>query len=163
MTAVELWAAAVSTPPLPDAACRGQSKLFDATVAGSGSRDEVVRARFDALTVCRGCAVLQQCREWYDSLPPGLAPQGVVAGRVDGRATQENRRRSMAQNELGDVLRSLRMARHWRQRDLAERLNTGQNRVGAWEAGQNQPTLETLQRYAAVFNTSVSELLDGVM
>jgi len=49
------------------------------------------------------------------------------------------------------------------QEELAARLDTQANRVSDWEIGKHTPTLPLLQRYAAVYRTSVSRLLKGVM
>jgi WhiB family redox-sensing transcriptional regulator len=69
-------------PHLPGARCRGQSELFDRTVGGAAPRIEVMRARREALRVCRDCPALQACADWVDTIPPFLRPRSVVAGRA---------------------------------------------------------------------------------
>ena len=63
---------------------------------------------------------------------------------------------------LGARLRELRQSRGWRQSYLAHRLSTGGGRVSDWELGFHEPQLNTLRLYAAVFDMTLSELLDGV-
>ena len=105
-----------------------------------------------------------------------MRPRGVVAGQLNAWREQTlpsaprhnppptRTINSMnGDNELGSVLRTLREQHRWRQRDLAALIGTQQNRVGDWENGIHQPTLAVLQRIAAAFDLTVSELLDGIM
>ena len=71
---------AATTPRLRSASCRGQHELFDRTRVRSGQGLHLARA--EALAVCAGCPVLEQCRAWLDALPPRQRPRGVIAGRV---------------------------------------------------------------------------------
>lgn len=64
---------------------------------------------------------------------------------------------------LGARLRDLRTERGYSQVTLALLLNTQANRVSNWETGHVVPKLELLQRIAAVYNITVSELLADVM
>ena len=168
MTVVaELFAAALSVPQLRGAACRNKSALFDRTVRGSGPLGEILAARRQALAVCRGCSVLEACRGYVDGLEPGLRPPGVVAGRVNGWRDEPAAATiapvNSGDNQLGEVLRSLRVQRGWRQRDVAMLIGTGQNRIGDWEAGQHVPTLPLLAKLAGVYETTVAQILTGIM
>jgi hypothetical protein len=78
----ELLADLAHVPPLPQAACRGQWTLYDATVLGAAPRDEVMAARRVALRLCQACPVLADCKAWVDGLPRPQRPCGVVAGRL---------------------------------------------------------------------------------
>lgn len=73
--------AAIGTPALPGARCRGRSHLFDA--GRKGERAESVAQRHaQAVQLCSGCPSLDRCRTWVDSLKPSRRPTGVVAGQV---------------------------------------------------------------------------------
>lgn len=74
--------AAIKTPNLPDASCRGQHELFDPAAAGEDPTH--VEQRFvRAVRVCAGCAEFIECRRWLDQLPAHQRPAGVVAGRIN--------------------------------------------------------------------------------
>lgn len=64
---------------------------------------------------------------------------------------------------LGDRLKQLRKTAGMTQTQLAEHLDTQNNRVSEWETGQHLPTLIVLHRYAEVFNTTVAEILKSVL
>lgn len=64
--------------------------------------------------------------------------------------------------ELGARLRDLRLAAGFSQWQLSVKLNTGTNRVSDWEIGKHVPTLAVLARIAAVYGSTVPELLEGV-
>jgi DNA-binding XRE family transcriptional regulator len=55
-----------------------------------------------------------------------------------------------ARRELGMLLLEKRLERGLTQRELADRIGTSQNRVYLLENGETNPTLDTLQRLAAV-------------
>ena len=76
-----------SCPLRPDAACRDEWALFDATISADRGRplDAVKLARIQALAVCDSCPALGDCRTWLDSLPPSQRPAGVVAGVLSTR------------------------------------------------------------------------------
>jgi hypothetical protein len=59
---------------LPRAACKGRHELFDSDLP-----DDVD----EATGICRRCPELFTCQRWYDSLPPGKRPIGVVAGQIN--------------------------------------------------------------------------------
>jgi Transcription factor WhiB len=73
--------AAIGTPKLTDAACRGRHELFD-------NSDHT-----QALALCQQCPALHDCTQWLAGLPRSRRPHGVVAGqppsaRVCKRAAQ---------------------------------------------------------------------------
>ncbi|OBJ24619.1 hypothetical protein [Mycobacterium sp. 1245801.1] len=70
-----LVGALAAVPSLPGAKCAGRWDLFDVT----DSEDERAEA---ATHLCNTCPALTKCRTWFDGLPPGRRPIGVVAGRV---------------------------------------------------------------------------------
>ena len=63
---------------------------------------------------------------------------------------------------LGDRIRDLRMARGWRQIDLAEEAGIHENYVSDLELGRKEICLRTLQTLARAFGMSVAKLLDGI-
>lgn len=64
---------------------------------------------------------------------------------------------------LAAKLKSLRIEAAMLQAELATAVGCAPKCVSEWENGRHIPALTTLQRYAAVFNTTVSHLLEGVM
>ena len=76
-----------SCPLRPDAACRDEWALFDATISADRGRplDAVKLARIQALAVCDSCPALGDCRTWLDSLPPSRRPAvwSVVSSTAD--------------------------------------------------------------------------------
>ena len=77
----ELFGALTAIPALPGARCRGRWDLFDPRE----DREDKGAARNrheQALGLCRLCPALAGCTAWFDSLPRGKRPQGVIAGRV---------------------------------------------------------------------------------
>lgn len=69
---------------------------------------------------------------------------------------------------LGQRLRDLRESRNLTQYQVAALLGyqvLGRNagRVSQWERGKHLPDLRTLSRYATAFDTTVSEILRGVL
>jgi WhiB family transcriptional regulator, redox-sensing transcriptional regulator len=75
------------TPALRGALCAGFPEQFDAP----GDEDaEDRRARLAvAVSCCRCCPALQECRAWVDGLPRRRRPVGIVAGQV--RRTYDRR------------------------------------------------------------------------
>jgi len=71
---LDLLLAALGTPHLDGAACRGRWNIFD--------QSSEPRAEQLALSLCHECPALVDCRRWIDSLPRAMRPTGVVAGRV---------------------------------------------------------------------------------
>ena len=77
----ELFGALSGIPALPGARCIGRWALFDAREEREDPT--VVRDRHEqALGLCRLCPALADCTAWFESLPRGKRPQGVIAGRV---------------------------------------------------------------------------------
>jgi hypothetical protein len=72
--------ALAAAPNLSGAACRGRHELFDPRDLSDPDRQDI---EAEALALCRGCPALLACRRWYDSLPPGKRPIGVVAGQIN--------------------------------------------------------------------------------
>lgn len=60
---------------------------------------------------------------------------------------------------IGRRLRSLRLAKGWTQKDLAERLNVTQGAVSTWERDRRAPDYETLMTLAGLLNVPASALL----
>ncbi|HPY26001.1 MAG TPA: hypothetical protein PLK19_16960 [Mycobacterium sp.] len=84
MTAIGSLFAAIGTPALPGARCRGRHHLFDD--AAQGEPADTVEARHrQAIRLCQRCPALEPCQTWLDSLPPSRRPAGVVAGRINSR------------------------------------------------------------------------------
>ncbi len=74
-------AALVGAPALPGARCRGRSALFDER--GPTEHPDIAAQRHaQALILCGHCPALEDCRTWFDALPPSKKPAGITAGRV---------------------------------------------------------------------------------
>lgn len=65
----------------------------------------------------------------------------------------------VASNVLGERLRQLRERRGLRQEDVARYFQTGKSTVSQWESGKRRPDLETLQRLARFYNTTIAYLV----
>ena len=63
---------------------------------------------------------------------------------------------------LGRRIRELRMARNWRQIDLAEQADINENYVSDLEIGKKEICLRMLQAVAGAFGLTVAELMRGV-
>lgn len=63
---------------------------------------------------------------------------------------------------LGQRIRELRMARNWRQIDLAEQAGINENYVSDLEIGKKEICLRTLQAIAAAFELTIVQLMQGV-
>jgi WhiB family redox-sensing transcriptional regulator len=64
---LDLLTVLADTPNLPDAACRGKHQLFDASI---GSNVKARQAQRVFAELCASCPVLEQCRDWADTLAP---------------------------------------------------------------------------------------------
>lgn len=64
----------------------------------------------------------------------------------------------MNKRELGLVIRTMRKSRDMTQAYLGSLLNVAPSTVGMWEAGKNEPDLETIEALADVFNVPISAL-----
>lgn len=62
---------------------------------------------------------------------------------------------------VGKHIRQLRMAKKLTQEELAEKLHVTRQAVSAWERGQTQPDLDTLERIAQALDTEVTALIYG--
>lgn len=90
MSVADALLAALGTPRLDGALCRGRQELFDPPDADTPERArEMNQAR--ALRLCGRCSALADCRRWLDGLPKAQRPTGVVAGRVNVPRVRERR------------------------------------------------------------------------
>ncbi len=69
-------------PSLPGAACRGRHDLFDPPEAHT-KPENAHAAEQAALRICSWCPALARCENWYETLPRGWKPLGVIAGTVN--------------------------------------------------------------------------------
>lgn len=67
-----------------------------------------------------------------------------------------------AQEQLGMRIRYLRKQIGWSQEDLALEANINKNYICDLENGRRNPSLDILERIAAAFNVSLSELFRGI-
>jgi hypothetical protein len=74
-----LLGAMAATPALPGAKCVGRHDLFDLRDLSDPERPD---AEAQALALCRSCPALAGCSAWFESLPHGRRPHGVIAGKV---------------------------------------------------------------------------------
>ena len=58
-------------------------------------------------------------------------------------------------------IRSLRQEREMKQSDLAAQMNVRQTTISNWETGFSEPDAASLQRLAAIFETTVDYILGG--
>lgn len=63
---------------------------------------------------------------------------------------------------LGERIRDLRMARGWRQIDLAEEAGVHENYISDLELGQKEICLRKLQTLAGAFGMKIVQLIDGI-
>lgn len=63
---------------------------------------------------------------------------------------------------LGQRIRELRMAKNWRQIDLAEQAGINENYVSDLEIGKKEVCLRTLQALAGALGLKIEELIAGV-
>lgn len=63
---------------------------------------------------------------------------------------------------LGQRIRELRMAKNWRQIDLAEQAGINENYVSDLEIGKKEVCLRTLQAVASALELKIAELMVGV-
>jgi transcriptional regulator with XRE-family HTH domain len=63
---------------------------------------------------------------------------------------------------VGERIRQLRVARGWRQIDLAEGAGISENYVSDLEVGKKEVCLKTIQSLAATFEMSLSEFFKSV-
>jgi transcriptional regulator with XRE-family HTH domain len=63
---------------------------------------------------------------------------------------------------VGERVRELRKAKGWNQDDLAQHTGLGRTYISNVERGRKNPSLRSLEIFAACFKMSVSEFLKGV-
>ncbi len=63
---------------------------------------------------------------------------------------------------LGLRIRELRLAKNWRQIDLAEQADINENYVSDLEIGKKEICLRVLQAVASAFGLTIAELMQGV-
>ncbi len=63
---------------------------------------------------------------------------------------------------LGLRIRELRMAKNWRQIDLAEQAGINENYVSDLEIGKKEICLRTLQAIAVAFELTIAEIMEGI-
>ena len=82
-----------------------------------------------------------------------LAENGEVVGAARGLPERP------PEAQIGSLVRSLRKARGWTMRSLADRADVSQPFISKLEAGQILPSITTLYALAAAFEISASALL----
>jgi transcriptional regulator with XRE-family HTH domain len=60
---------------------------------------------------------------------------------------------------IGQKIKSLRLAHHMTQEDLAEKLFVTRNAISKWEQNRGTPSIDNLQALSALFKVSMDELL----
>lgn len=65
------------------------------------------------------------------------------------------------QTELGHMIKTLREKKGMTQLELASTLNLSDRTISKWETGRGYPDITFLEKIAALFSLSVSELLSG--
>ncbi len=60
---------------------------------------------------------------------------------------------------MGEKVRALRKARHWRQEDLAKRAEITFQTVSNLETGRHVPAMATLSKIAGALEVSLGDLL----
>ncbi|MBP3041199.1 helix-turn-helix transcriptional regulator [Bacillaceae bacterium Marseille-Q3522] len=59
-------------------------------------------------------------------------------------------------------LRKLRDEQNFKQEDVAKKLNITTSAYGFYEQGRNEPSIDTLQKIASIFNVSIDYLLGRI-
>jgi len=62
---------------------------------------------------------------------------------------------------LGKHIQLLRKAHNMSQEELATKLNVTRQAISNWENSKTQPSVETLQEIAKVFNTDLQQVIEG--
>lgn len=60
---------------------------------------------------------------------------------------------------FGEILAQKRAKYGWTQSELANKVNSNQRVVSAWEVGRNQPRLDTIILFADLFECTIDELV----
>lgn len=58
--------------------------------------------------------------------------------------------------DFGATLKTLRTTRGWSQKELAKRINRSANTIWRYENNLQEPTLDTLRSFSAIFGVSIS-------
>lgn len=58
--------------------------------------------------------------------------------------------------DFGATLKALRAARGWSQKELAKRINRSANTIWRYENNLQEPTLDTLRSFSAIFGVPLS-------
>lgn len=58
--------------------------------------------------------------------------------------------------DFGATLKTLRTTRGWSQKELAKRINRSANTIWRYENNLQEPTLDTLRSFSAIFGASIS-------
>lgn len=61
--------------------------------------------------------------------------------------------------EFNINLKNLRIAQNLYQKDIAKKLNISTDTYGAWERGNNEPSIDIIKKLANLFNVSIDYLL----
>ncbi len=61
----------------------------------------------------------------------------------------------MTKQEIGAILKQLRIAQNMTQKEIAEKLGRNQQIIGHWESGYAQPDLDTFIRLCGLYHTTV--------
>ncbi|MGN0812063.1 MAG: helix-turn-helix domain-containing protein [Candidatus Coproplasma sp.] len=67
----------------------------------------------------------------------------------------------METTSIGERIAKLRNNSGLTQKELGDKLNITAQAVSKWENGLSEPDIDTLKKLSAIFNISVSELVDG--
>lgn len=61
--------------------------------------------------------------------------------------------------ELGQLIRTMRLSRNMTQADLAKKINQSQSSITMYETGRREPDFETMETLADVFNVPLHSML----
>lgn len=61
--------------------------------------------------------------------------------------------------ELGQLIRTMRLSRNMTQADLAKKINQSQSSITMYETGRREPDFETMEMLADVFNVPLPSML----
>lgn len=81
---------------------------------------------------------------------------------ADVLSAMSSSERTALSRRFGDNLRALRQARGLSQEAFADLAGVHRTFVGHLERGQNQPTLDTIVRFATALEVPLMDLLDGI-
>lgn len=61
--------------------------------------------------------------------------------------------------ELGQLIRTMRLSRNMTQADLAKKINQSQSSITMYETGRREPDFETMESLADAFNVPIHSLI----